>query len=143
VDFAGADFNADLRELPFSDNHADRACAIHVVEHFYEWEVDGLLSEWRRVIKPSGTLVLELPDMTKVLTYIAKCLSMNTPVSSHMSSLVFWGDPKHKDPKWCHKWGWTQSELTNRLLKVGFRSVESQEARYHFPVRDMRLVATK
>ena len=27
-----------MRELPFPDNYADEARAIHIIEHFYPWE---------------------------------------------------------------------------------------------------------
>src|SRR5436190_17832490 len=41
-----ADVQSDLRALPYADNYADRAAAIHVIEHFYLWDVPSILREW-------------------------------------------------------------------------------------------------
>ena len=37
------DVVADIRKLPFPDNYADEARAIHVIEHFYPWETLDLV----------------------------------------------------------------------------------------------------
>ena len=43
----------DIRMLDkFCDNYADEIMAVHVVEHFWRWEVVEILREWARVLKP-------------------------------------------------------------------------------------------
>ena len=39
-----SDIKCDLRKLELATNSADAVAAIHVLEHFYEWEVYDLLS---------------------------------------------------------------------------------------------------
>lgn len=141
-DFANADVNGDLRQLPFPDNHADAAVAIHVIEHFYQWEVEAVLTEWRRVLKPGGKLILELPSMNKVFAYIARTVMAKEPLAFHMVWNPLWGGIANT-PEMVHKWGYTVEMMTELLKRVGFASVAKEEARYHFPERDMRLVATK
>jgi ubiquinone/menaquinone biosynthesis C-methylase UbiE len=133
----------DLRELTFPDGHADRIAAMHVFEHFYFWETQPLLAEWKRVLKPGGKLVLELPCMDKVFSHIAHCLVKGEQPSAVFSWLPIWGDPKHKDPAMCHRWGYFKSDMVNLLNQAGFVDVAHEDPRYHFPMRDMRVVATK
>lgn len=138
-----ADVKADLKALPFPDNHADRVVAIHVFEHFYLWETPALLAEWKRVLKPGGKIVLELPNMEAVMSHIAVRMQKGQPPSPTMSWLAIWGDPRHEDPAMCHRWGYTPTDLALILTKAGFVGIADEKARYHFPIRDMRVVATK
>lgn len=143
IDFDQGDISCDIRSLPFPDNYADAICAIHVIEHFHSWEVPGILAEWRRVLRPQGTLVLELPCMNKVFQYIAAYVQYGEEVFAGMFWNSLWGDQKYKDPLMCHKYGWTVEGLSKQLLAAGFSCVTSTPPRYHFAVRDMRLEAIK
>src|SRR5688572_18277154 len=53
-----ADARWDLTKLELPDNYADVAVAIHVIEHFYEWDAPAVLAEWQRVLRPGGRLIL-------------------------------------------------------------------------------------
>lgn len=56
---AGVDYNADLTDLPFSDQAYDCVFASHVLEHIKD---DGAaLSEIRRILKPGGIAILPVP----------------------------------------------------------------------------------
>lgn len=138
-----ADLVADLRALPLESGSVDRAVAVHVFEHFYEWEGRAVLTEWQRILKPGGTLILELPSMLKVMHYLKACLEQQQPFWMQMSWWALWGDPKYQDPAMCHKWGYTEVMLQRLLEDVGFTDVRIETPRYHVKQRDMRLVATK
>lgn len=138
-----ADHVADLRSLPLATGGANVAVAIHVLEHFYEWEVPEVLSEWKRILKPGGTLILELPSMDKVMQYMSACIAQRQPFNMAMTWWAMWGDPKYKDPAMCHKWGYTESLLRHVLQTAGFTNIHAAEPRYHVKQRDMRMVATK
>ena len=72
VDIDGAaDVCADVRRLPFADGCADVVYNSHLVEHFAEWEVVPMLAEWRRVLKPGGTLQIRCPDIQSAAELIA------------------------------------------------------------------------
>lgn len=134
---------ADITRLPYPDNHADAIAAIHVIEHFYRWEVDAIVIDWKRVLKPGGRLILELPSMEKVFNYIANALDRRLPMSATFSFLPLWGDPKFKDVSMMHKWGYFFPMLRELLVKNGFENVASEKPRYHFAQRDMRVTAVK
>ena len=58
------DINCDVRQLTvFEDNYADEILAVHVVEHFWRWEVQAIIQEWMRVLKPGGKMILECPNL--------------------------------------------------------------------------------
>lgn len=102
-----------------------------------------MLKEWHRVLKPGGRLILELPCMNKVIAYLANAVNTKSPIFQHMSWLVFWGDPKYRDPAMCHKWGYSYEQLQKLVEEAGFKDVTFMHARYHFPIRDMRMEAVK
>ena len=53
---------SDGVDLPYPDETFDVLTAWHVVEHVSD--VARTLTEWRRVVKPGGLLVMEMPDTT-------------------------------------------------------------------------------
>lgn len=138
-----ADVVSDLRSLPLETGSVDVAVAVHVFEHFYEWEGRAVLVEWQRILKPGGTLILELPSMLKVMYYLKACLEQQQPFWMQMSWWAMWGDPRYQDPAMCHKWGYTEVMIQKLLEEVGFINVRVEAPRYHVKQRDMRVVATK
>ena len=140
---ADADLTSDLRKLPIESDSADAVAAIHVLEHFYYWEVFDLLTEWKRILKPGGKMILELPCLDKVFGYVAKCVQAREPMAEFMTLLALYGDPKHEDPAMCHKWGWFTAPLIDMLKSVGMREITVCEAHYHFVFRDFRIECVK
>jgi SAM-dependent methyltransferase len=138
-----ADMKSDLRHLPIETDSADAAAAIHVLEHFYEWEARGILTEWKRILRPGGKLILELPCLNKICDYIAWCRNNQMDMFDFMSMTALYGDPRHEDPAMCHKWGWFSQPLERLLKSLDFQSVQQAEPRYHFPFRDMRFECVK
>jgi SAM-dependent methyltransferase len=64
----GVDCVADLRaELPFANDFADYAVAIHVFPHIPLAGLVPALARVRRVLKPGGVLRLALPDLEKAM----------------------------------------------------------------------------
>lgn len=51
----------------FEDNSVDLIYNCHVLEHFKRREVNRVLSEWYRVLKPSGILRTAVPDFEKLV----------------------------------------------------------------------------
>ncbi len=53
----------DIRALDLPDNCADGILASDVLEHFSHRETTSILSEWARVLKPGGELVIRCPSL--------------------------------------------------------------------------------
>lgn len=63
VAFPHVDHVLDIRKLDvFSDDSADLIYACQVLEYFDREEAGAVLTEWRRVLKPGGTLRLSVPN---------------------------------------------------------------------------------
>jgi predicted SAM-dependent methyltransferase len=138
------DVVSDLRKLPFPDEYADEIHAIHVIEHFYVWEVESVLSEWRRVLKTGGKLILELPSMEKIIGNFID--GVNAPGGVVNMRITWWGlfgDPSYKDPYMMHQWCYTKGMIQEAIKSAGFKDVEFFEPRYHKTCRDMRVTAYK
>jgi predicted SAM-dependent methyltransferase len=122
---------------------ADAVAAIHVLEHFYEWEAFDVLTEWKRILKPGGKMILELPCMDKVFGYVVQCIQKNEAMQPFMTTLAMYGDPKHKSVEMTHKWGWFANSLKALLADVGMREIRIMEPSYHFKMRDIRFECVK
>lgn len=62
------DLVMDVRKLTaFEDNSIDLIYACHILDHFSKHEIDAVLTEWRRVLKPDRTLRLAVSDFEKVV----------------------------------------------------------------------------
>jgi hypothetical protein len=139
VDVSGkCDLISDIRNLDaVPPDSADAVAAIHVLEHFYRWEVPDMLKEWHRILN------LELPCMDKVFGYVVQCLRKGEAMMPFMSLHALYGDPKHEDPLMMHKYGWFAAELIRVVTEAGFSKIRLVVPRYHFAFRDQRIEAIK
>lgn len=135
----------DAKSIPLDDGIADVVMAIHVWEHFYRWESDGVIAEWRRLLKPGGLLILELPDLVKCCQNIIQGFT-NGKDPDQMGRWGLFGDPTTKDKYMCHPWGWAPGELIAYLQGQGFTGAVHKTTEFH-PAgrrhRDMRIEARK
>jgi SAM-dependent methyltransferase len=132
------DVSADLRALPFPDNYADEARAIHVIEHFYPWEAEDLVREWVRVLKPGAPLALECPCLDKVMKL------WDVPqVPPAMTYWALYGDPRYKEPLMAHHWCYSQMQLIKLMANAGLEDIRPEPVQFHHPIRDMRIVGNK
>lgn len=129
----------DAKSVPLADGCADVVMALHLIEHFYFWDVECVLAEWRRLLKPGGKLILELPDLEKA------CKNLLSGKNDQMCMWPLYGDPGHRDPFMCHRWGYTPKTLKALLVANGFGSVKFAAPQTHGKRsnRDMRAEAVK
>ncbi len=141
------DVMCDLRELtPFASDYADEILSVHVVEHFWRWEVEAVLKEWVRVLKPGGKLILECPNLQAACeAFLADPERGSLPGKEGQTTMwVFYGDPRWKDPLMVHRWGYTPASLGRLLASVGLVDVGQEPAQYKMrEPRDMRVVGFK
>jgi SAM-dependent methyltransferase len=141
------DVICDLHQLhPFADDSADEVMAIHVVEHFWRWEVEEVLREWLRVLKPGGRMVLECPNLLSAARELLADPEQRARAdqAGQRSMWVFYGDPGWKDPLMIHRWGYTPASLAELMRQVGLVNVRQEPAQYKLrEPRDMRLVGDK
>lgn len=71
--------------LPYRDNHFDTICAIDVLEHILD--VESVLEELNRVLKPDGNLLLATSEITPVKMFFISLISLDKyfyPTSPHI-----------------------------------------------------------
>lgn len=136
------DVLCDIRKLPFDDEYADHASAIHVIEHFYVWEAEDVLREWHRVLKTGGTIAIECPCLDKIVGHFVRALETGQ-MEIRDTLWGLYGDPGHKDPYMTHHWCYSVNDMKTMLEKVGFKDVKYMEPVFHKQHRDMRIEGTK
>jgi predicted SAM-dependent methyltransferase len=137
VDLNGeADINAPVGKLPFEDGEVEELHAIHLFEHLHRRDVVFILSEWKRVLKRGGKLVLELPSLDKIVGMLAA-----GETDRRLTVMGLYGDPNDTKPDMLHKWGWSDKEITDVLTNAGFHDVKVMVPVFHIPKRDMRIEA--
>lgn len=141
------DVICDLHDLaPFADSSADEILSVHVVEHFWRWEIRDVLREWIRVLKPGGRMVVECPNIKSACETILQDPEKFSRDDQHgqRTMWVFYGDPKWKDPLMIHRWGYTPESLRSLLAEVGLTQIRQEPAQFKLrEPRDMRVVGTK
>lgn len=51
----------------FEDDSVDLVYACHLLEHFRREETEGVLTEWRRVLRPGGILRIAVPNFAALV----------------------------------------------------------------------------
>lgn len=133
------DLICDARSIPLDDGVASEVMALHLIEHFYRWEAPAALGEWRRLLKPGGLLVLELPNLE------AACRNLLAGTPDSQSMWPLYGDPSQCDPYMCHRWGYTPKTLAELLTECGFTDIKIKQPQTHGRQvnRDMRAEAIR
>lgn len=141
VDLDGnADINADVCDIPIEDETVSEILAIHILEHLERWLAPKALKEWFRLLKPGGLLIIELPDLIKC------CENLIAGVRKEDSIYGLYGDPTMQNPLMCHRWAYSNEELSSMLKEVGFVNIEEKKPVFHCGkkrYRDMRIEAQK
>jgi len=141
------DVLCDLRKLtPFEDQSVDEILSVHVVEHFWRWEVVDILKEWVRVLKPGGVMYLECPNLLSACQAILQNPDMASGPGpeGQRSMWVLYGDPSWKDPLMIHRWGYTPRSLAQVMHEAGLVKLRQEAAQFKLrEPRDMRIVGER
>ena len=139
------DLISDVRNLKnIKTAIADEILAVHVIEHFYYWEVVPILQVWRRVLKPGGKLILECPNLLFACQMIVEnpVLGSRPGQDGQMSMWPLYGDPSWQDPLMCHKWAYTPHSLMEVAQLAGLLQPRQEPAQFKLrEPRDMRITA--
>jgi glycosyltransferase involved in cell wall biosynthesis len=141
------DVVCDLRRLePFATGSCDEVMAIHVVEHFWRWEVEAVLAEWVRVLRPGAMLIVECPNLLAACEALLRepKASAGAGPEGQRTMWVFYGDPQWRDPLMTHRWAYTPDSLADVMRSVGLINVRQEPAQFKLRgPRDMRIVGEK
>jgi SAM-dependent methyltransferase len=112
---------------PVADDSVDAIWSSHNLEHLQRHEVPLALAEFIRVLKPSGFLLLTLPDLRQVARLVAEdrledqaYTSLSGPITAldmifgHTASLA------RGNTFMAHRTGFTARTLQKTLIEAGF-----------------------
>jgi hypothetical protein len=71
-------FGREAFPLAFPDKSVDSIVASHVLEHFPHAQVQAVVTEWVRVLKPGGTIRIAVPDLAKIAENYLAGVQQNT-----------------------------------------------------------------
>lgn len=142
VETPAVDLLGDIRQLPYEDNSIEVIESYHVLEHMpvclhanidsnYGPKYGALISvleEWRRVLKENGRLVIEMPDLDRVVE------EYRTADEAKKEELLLsiYGSWRNENDADHHRWGANETRLRYILEKAGFRNIEFKEPQdYH------------
>jgi len=112
----------------FPDNSATEIYACHVLEHFGNNDISGILKRWHSVLRPGGLLRISVPDMDRIVKiYVDNWEHFQTAGNSPWIGLMYGGQSSPYD---FHKTGFNFSWMKYLLEGCGF--INCQEYR-HFP----------
>lgn len=123
---ARCDIRFDVQKLPYPDNSIDEIKAFHIIEHFHFFEIQEVLKEWHRVLKPGGKLYLETPDFLET----CRAFVEGTPVMpiEEFRILLYGHFFAHAwIPGQTHKFLFTETQLRVNLGWAGFKQVNRVE----------------
>lgn len=107
--------------LTFSDGCADEVRASHILEHFPHGEVESVVKEWARVLKPGGKLKIAVPDFD----WIVKAYSNGHRGDPRLEHYLFGGQTDADD---YHKAFFNEDKLRALLVGAGLVDVKKWEA---------------
>jgi len=135
ADAPDVDVVADISDvLPFEDGSADLIYAAHILEHFPHDHVPKMLTEWRRVLRDGGQLLVAVPDLDAIAKMLVARPGWFTPPHSPWVGAIYGGQ---KDEYDFHKTGFNAPWLAYLLNEAGFGEVRRVDRFEDVDVGDM------
>jgi SAM-dependent methyltransferase len=137
------DIVADIVAMPMIDNESyDAVYCSHVLEHLFAHEVGHALREFKRVLKPQGTLHILVPDLQsiggKLALDQADAIVYMSPIGPIAPLDVLYGlraSVAGGNHFMAHKTGFTQSVLKRHLDDAGFAGVKIERGDKDYAIK--------
>jgi SAM-dependent methyltransferase len=108
------DIISDITSLPWPDNAANIIESYHVIEHISHKKIKKTLTDWHRVLKPGGKLILECPHFD---------VAIQEYLSGDESRLLnIFGRQRSEGD--AHLYGFNPERLMRLLEEVGFKEIQ-------------------
>lgn len=108
------DVVGDARSVPLPDGCADYVYSQECLEHFPWRDTRIVLAEWTRLLKPGGTLRVEVPDFLAAIEQVAQNDSEHMDFA--IQQIIFGGQENEFD---FHYVGLTPRMLTKHMTELG------------------------
>lgn len=140
-----ADIKMDITKLDFPDNSVDEILASHVFEHLNPYHCLDILKDWRRVLRPGGKLVMEMPDIEQlckrfVTASTGERYGILNAVYGSVNTTGEGGPDNITSP---HLFGWWPQSLHDHLWNAGYTNIEFMDEKIPHPESNLRVEAVK
>ena len=123
------------------NNYYDAIYSSHSIEHVYQYEVNGVLKEFYKVLNDDGVAVITCPELKSVCKLILEDKILDTAYVSEAGPItpidILYGHRdsiKKGNEFMAHKNGFTLKTLTKECHLAGFKSVAGIERPGHFDI---------
>lgn len=117
------DLVCKVEVLPFADNSLEELLASHIIEHFSYREIEWVLEEWFRVLRPGGAILIITPNFG----YIAHGYAEGWMDYTESRNRMFGGQDY---PGNFHHTMFDSPSMGKALEKVGFRNIRNVTSNY-------------
>jgi predicted SAM-dependent methyltransferase len=111
----------------FEDARFDAIWCSHILEHLHTWQVGSALSEFRRVIKPTGFVLIRSPDLEAIAQLVVdgrlESVAYESPAGPITALDMIFGHSRSIEKGsafMAHHTGFTVERLGRLLLEAGF-----------------------
>ncbi len=111
--------NMDARSLEYDDSSVDTILAADLLQCFSHNEIGDVLTEWVRVLKPEGKLIISCTSMKQISR-----LLLNGLINSEIASKLLFGN--QEDNAHIYFSAFDEDFLTKELVSAGF-TIESYD----------------
>ena len=117
----------DVNLSEYAPNTADLIYASHLIAYFDRDEIQSVLDNWKRILKPSGILRMATPDFRKMTSLYVKGYN-DIGLDSFLGPL--YGKMPMDTNTIYHKTTYDFNELKKVLTKAGFKNIKIYNWRY-------------
>lgn len=110
-------------DLPYTDNSIEEIYCSHALEHIGYRQVAPTLQEWRRVLAPSGLIILHVPDL------IWCCQNFLEHPDSEFHLWTLFGQQNRVGEY--HQTGFARAMMERYLVDAGLTLLEYNELETH------------
>lgn len=122
VDFEHIDYKRSIDDLSiFENNSVDLIYACHVLEHFNRNNIERVLREWHRVLKPGGIARISVPGFEEIIAVYKKYKDFKLVLGPLMGGQTYLYN--------FHNMLFDFKYLSELLKKNGFKSVKKYDWR--------------
>lgn len=125
------DIVADIMDMkPVADNSVDAVFSSHNIEHVYAYQVQTVLKEFHRVVRPGGLVIITCPDIQHVAFHAAlgklEQPLYDSPAGPITPQDIFYGHNASLakgEHYMAHKTAFTAETLGRRMSAAGLRNI--------------------
>ena len=130
--FDGIDIVSPAWEIDLPDNWFDEVIAVAFVEHLRYEQATQTFANVRRLLKPGGSFVFDVPNLSEWCKYFN---DPDAPFDREYVLRTLYGWQRWPGDE--HKSGWTEELLHLYLTDAGFSHVEIQQVPTEWLKRDI------